>query len=86
MVNEVTFDIDKSDELTIFLDAVTPFKTRLEVKSLLKKMSYDKKRFNRNIKALKTYLEYAIETKSDPLYKKNLKWVDFLLQKEEGTK
>lgn len=87
MVSDITFDIDKDTERTIYLDVLFPIKTKVMFRKLIEDMTFDKRRLNRNLKKLRNYLEVAYENRNDPLYKKNLKWIDsFIKERKEGNK
>ena len=75
-MKDITFDIDKDSEITVYLDAVLPLKSKARFNKMLAKNELDTRRRARNRKTLRLYLQGLLNSERGSEYKKNLRWLD----------
>lgn len=75
-MKDITFDVDKDSEITVYLDAVLPMKSKVRFNKMLDKNELDTRRRTRNRKMLRLYLQGLLGSERGSEYKKNLRWLD----------
>ena len=75
-MKDITFDVDKDSEITVYLDAVLPMKSKVRFNKFLDKNELDTRRRTRNRKMLRLYLQGLLGSERGSEYKKNLRWLD----------
>ena len=72
-MKDITFDVDKDSEITVYLDAVLPMKSKVRFNKFLDKNELDTRRRTRNRKMLRLYLQGLLGSERGSEYKKNLR-------------